>query len=61
MDKQTKNSLTKFPKGFFEKSRPTISTKEALKDVIPLEWNKSILEGKKKTLVKLAKEVSQKN
>lgn len=56
-----KKEQSKFPKGFFKKSRPTISTKETLKDVIPVEWNKNVLEGKKKTLVKSAKEVSQKN
>lgn len=29
-----------FPKGFFTKPRPTISSKEALKDVIPVELEK---------------------
>lgn len=26
------------PQNFFTKVRPTVSTKEALKDVIPVEW-----------------------
>ena len=28
-----------FSKDFFTKPRPTISSKEALKDVIPINWN----------------------
>ena len=36
-----------FPKGFFTKPRPTISAKEALKDVIPFEWSEKVLKGKK--------------
>lgn len=28
-----------FSKGFFNKPRPTISSKEALKDVIPIKWD----------------------
>lgn len=51
-----KKERPKFPKGFFEKSRPTISTEEALKDVIPVEWSKNILKGKKKALVQATKE-----
>lgn len=51
-----KKERPKFPKGFFKKSRPIIGTKEALKDVIPVEWSKNVLEGKKKTLVKSARE-----
>ena len=33
-----KKEITKFPKGFFQLKRPTITTSEALKGVIPLEW-----------------------
>ncbi|MBQ9071644.1 MAG: hypothetical protein IJY25_00605 [Bacilli bacterium] len=40
-----------FPKGFFTKSRPTITTKEALKDVIPFEWSKNVLNGKSKVKI----------
>ena len=29
-----------FPKGFFTKKRPEIKLKEALKDVVPVEWVK---------------------
>jgi len=44
------------PKGFFTQPRPTISTKESLKDVIPIQWSKDVLEGKKKALIISAKE-----
>ena len=27
-----------FPKGFFQKDRKNISSKKALKDVVPFEW-----------------------
>ncbi len=33
-----KKEITKFPKGFFQLKRPTITTSEALKDVIPFKW-----------------------
>ena len=46
-----------FPKGFFTKSRPTISTEEALKDVIPAKWSKKVQNEKKKVIVGLAKKV----
>ena len=42
---------TTFPKGFFTKERPTITTKEALKDVVPFKWSKDVLEGKKEAIV----------
>ncbi len=29
-----------FPKGFFSKARKEITLEEALKDVIPVEWEK---------------------
>lgn len=45
-----------FPKGFFTKPRPTITTKEALKDVIPFQWSKEVLEGKKDAIVYSSKE-----
>lgn len=45
-----------FPKGFFTKPRPTITTKEALKDVIPFKWSKEVLEGKKEAIICSAKE-----
>lgn len=34
---ERKNKI-KLPKDFFSISRPTITTKEALKNVIPIEW-----------------------
>ena len=30
-------NITKFPKGFFQLERPTITASEALKDAIPVE------------------------
>ena len=50
-----KTEKTLFPKGFFTKSRPTISMDEALKDVIPLKWSKKEKKEKKKVIIKLAK------
>ena len=32
--------ISKFPKGFFQKERKTISMQEALKDVIPIDLGK---------------------
>ena len=33
------------------KSRKTIASEEALKDVIPIEWSESVLQGKIKVLL----------
>lgn len=46
-----KKERPKFPKGFFTQPRPTISMKDALKDVIPFEWSKEVLEGKKEAII----------
>ncbi len=47
-----KENKARFPKGFFNKERKTIPLKDALKDVIPVEWVKkeknSILNSEKK-------------
>lgn len=45
----------KLPKGFFSQPRPTVSSKEALKDIIPIKWNKDVLDGNKKVVVHSAK------
>ncbi len=37
-----KKEITKFPQGFFQLKRPTVSLEEALKDVIPLKWVENI-------------------
>ena len=34
-----KEHKIKFPKGFFQLKRTTITTSEALKDVIPIKWD----------------------
>ena len=46
----------KFPKDFFKQPRPTISTKEALKDVIPMKWKFSDGKDKKKIILTSSKE-----
>lgn len=51
-----KKERPKFPKGFFTQSRPTISTKEALKDIVPIEWSKDVTSGKNKAIVYSTKE-----
>ena len=43
-----KKEITKLPKGFFQKERPTITASEALKDVKPLKWSKNVEKGKTK-------------
>lgn len=45
-----------FPKGFFTQSRPTVSTKETLKDVVPIQWSKNTIIGKEKAIVYSSKE-----
>lgn len=50
-----KKESVKFPKDFFTKSRPTISLKEALKDVVPFEWSENVLKGKSKVKIVSAK------
>ena len=35
-----------------ENSINTMSSKEALKDVTPIEWNKEVLDGNKKVTIK---------
>jgi len=39
-----------FPKDFFSKSRPKISTKEALKDIVPINWSDDTGKDKTKTI-----------
>lgn len=50
-----KKECSKFPKDFFKQSRPTISVKEALKDVVPFEWSDNVLKGKSKVKIVSAK------
>lgn len=51
-----KKEKPKFPKGFFTQPRPTISTKETLKDIIPIKWSKEVISGKTKAIVYSSKE-----
>lgn len=46
----------RFPKGFFKQPRPTISTKEALKDVIPMKWKFNNGKDKRKIILVSSKE-----
>ena len=50
-----RKKFSKFPKDFWKKERKIISTKEALKDVIPFEWSKDVLSGKKEAILKSPK------
>lgn len=45
------------PKNFFSTIREVITTKEALKDVIPVDWNNALKERKenKNQVIKLVK------
>lgn len=45
----------KIPKGFFSQPRPTVSSKEALKDIVPIKWSKAVLSGNKKAIVRSVK------
>lgn len=50
--------ISKFPKGFFSESRNIISSDEALKDVVKINWE-NILKNRKnnnKQIVKLIKQ-----
>ena len=48
MDKKKNH---KFPKGFFTQSRPSLSTKEALKNDTSFNWSKNVLKGKSKVKI----------
>ena len=45
------------PKGFFSTVRNIITTKEALKDVTPMNWDEALKKGKnsKEQVIKLVK------
>lgn len=51
-----RNERPSFTKDFFSISRPKVSTKEALKDVIPIKWSEEVESGKKKTIAYSKKE-----
>lgn len=51
-----KKKSVEFPKGFFTQPRPTVSMKEALKDVVPIKWSSEVKSGKKKTILYSPKE-----
>jgi hypothetical protein len=46
-----KKENSKFPEGFFTQPRPTISMKEAIKDVVPFKWSKNVLNGNSKVKI----------
>ena len=47
-----KKKIVRLPKEFFEKSRSVISMNEALKDVIPVEWEEEEKKSLKQLLTK---------
>ena len=51
--KKTKNNI--LPKGFFNKKHEVISSKEALKDVVPVNWTEALKNRKNsdKQIIKL--------
>lgn len=51
-----KKESSRFPKGFFKQPRPTTSMKEAIKDDVPFEWSKNVLNGKSKVKIVSAKD-----
>lgn len=53
-------NMKSLPKSFFEKTRPNVRENKNIAQqtdniVIPIEWSKEVLEGKKKVLIKLPK------
>lgn len=48
------DTIKRLPLSFFEKSRPN-APKNSLKDIVPIEWSKEVLSGKKKVIVELPK------
>ena len=56
MVKLEKKKMLEFPKGFFTQPRPTVSMKEALKDVVPIKWSNEVKSEKKKIVLHSPKE-----
>lgn len=50
--------ISRFPDGFFTKERKVITTKESLKDIIPVEWIKRKSQTKKNTDLIKSKKLS---
>lgn len=49
-------NVRKFPSGFFNITRPEAKSSKNKDDkIIPINWSKEALEGKKKPIVKLVK------
>ena len=53
-----KKKIITFHDGFFSQTRPTVSTKEALKDVTPINWSTDVINGKNKIVLKSNKNKS---
>ena len=51
--KAEKKNITRLPKSFFQQEKPTMSTKEALQDVVPLLTLKEMKKIKQKKIIKL--------
>ena len=52
-----RKNKVKIPKGFFQIERPTVSAKEALEDVIPVEW----VDNKNSKKIKIEKKAVNQN
>jgi len=46
------NKRPSFPEDFFSRPRPKVTTKEALKDIIPIKWSEKVESREKKALVR---------
>ena len=42
------DKIIRFPKGFFEIPRKTITSTEAMKDVVPVDWENIIVKKEEK-------------
>ena len=51
-----KREKTKFPNNSFTQSRPTVSNNKTFADILPIEWSKEVISGKKKAVIYSTKE-----
>ena len=51
-----KKEKPKFPNNFFTQPRHTVSNNKTFADILPIEWSKEVISGKKKAVVYSTKE-----
>ena len=51
-----KKEKPKFPINFFTQPRHTVSNNKTFADILPIEWSKEVISGKKKAVVYSTKE-----